>query len=389
MLAPEAHVSATLSNRRYAQTGDGMKLLLFADLHLDTQFGWATQPVARAKRMSLREVLIRIVHLADAEQVDALACGGDLYEQDLFTPDTAAFLRQTFAQLCRPVYLAPGNHDWYGPQSLYHQTDWTPNVHVFTEASLRPVELAAGVTLWGAAHRAPANTNGFLDDFSVDRSGVNLALFHGSERSGLLMQGRGKAPHAPFHADQVQAAGFDHALLGHFHTPRSGSQYTYPGNPDPLTFGEQGDRGVVIVAIRQDGSVERTRHRLAVSQMHDVEVDLTDVVHAGDVRERINAALDGLAGVARVSLAGEVSPEVDLNLDDLQHSSGGLDEIVYQNANLRLGYDIDDLVRQQTVRGQFVRDVQAAPDLDEETRRRVLMTGLRALDRRATELAVY
>lgn len=120
---------------------------------------------------------------------------------------------------------------------------WTPNVHVFTEAGLSPVELADGLTLWGAAHRAPANTDGFFEHgFKVDRGGVNVALFHGSERGELTWQEEGKAPHAPFHAWQIPEAGLDHVFCGHFHAPRDAERHTYPGNPDPLTFGETGDR---------------------------------------------------------------------------------------------------------------------------------------------------
>src|SRR5207245_7699093 len=117
----------------------------------------------------------KIIDLAAQEQADALLCGGDLYEQDRFTPDTGEFLRATFESLHpMPVFLAPGNHDWWGPESLYRRVSWSPNVHVFTESRLRPVELTDGVTLWGAAHLAPANTDDFLTGFDVGRGGVNL-----------------------------------------------------------------------------------------------------------------------------------------------------------------------------------------------------------------------
>src|SRR5690606_35999305 len=79
-------------------------------------------------------------------------CAGDLFEQDRYTPDSAAFLRRVFADLHPiPVLLAPGNHDWYGPASLYQQVDWTDNVHVFTEPALRPYVLDDGLTMLGAA----------------------------------------------------------------------------------------------------------------------------------------------------------------------------------------------------------------------------------------------
>ena len=211
-----------------------MKLLLFSDLHLDTPFRWAGPQLARERRLALRQALERIRDLAEGEDVDALVCAGDLYEHDRVSPDTGAFLRSVFGALHpRPVFLAPGNHDWYGPGSLYRQVDWPSNVHVFTEARLAPVELADGLTLWGAAHRAPANTAGFLDGFRVDRSGVNLALFHGSEQGELPYQESGKVPHAPFRASQIREVGLDHALARPL-PPAEGRRDPYlPGQPRP------------------------------------------------------------------------------------------------------------------------------------------------------------
>ena len=366
-----------------------MKLLLFADLHLDTHFYWAGPALARARRSALRATLKRVTALARAEQVDAVLCGGDLYEHDRFSPDTANFLRDAFEEVAVPVFIAPGNHDWYGPTSIYHQVDWTANVHVFTEDRLAPAPLADGITLWGAAHRAPANTDGFVENFAVDRTGVNLALFHGSEVAGLGGQEAGTLPHAPFSAGQLEAAGIDHAFLGHFHSPRDAERHTYPGNPDPLTFGETGSRGAVLCTVRADGGVDRVRHDVSTSEVHDVEVDLAGISHADQVREQVVAAVAGLRGVVRVTLGGEVEPEVDVHLDDLTAAAPHLDALVARFGSVRVGYDFAALAEERTVRGQFVRDVRADPGLDDDTRRRVLVTGLRALDGRTAELAVH
>lgn len=268
--------------------GSAVKLLHFADLHLDTPFRWASPKVARARRLALRDTLLRIRKLADEQRVDALTCGGDLYEQDRRTPDTAEFLRSTFAELAPlRVFLAPGNHDWFGPKSLYRQVDWTPNVHVFREAKLTAVPLADGITLWGAGHQVPANTPGFFDDgFQGDRGGVHIALFHGSEQGNLRFQESGKKPHAPFRAEQVEQAKLHHALLGHYHHPKDAQHYTYPGNPDPLTFGEEGERAAVLVTVAADGTVSHERFRVACSTVSDVRVDLTGVTHSGQVEQR-------------------------------------------------------------------------------------------------------
>jgi DNA repair exonuclease SbcCD nuclease subunit len=366
-----------------------MRLLFFADLHLDAAFAWAPAEVARRRRAALRQALVNITDLALRLRVDAVCSGGDLYEQDRFTPDTARFLQSTFAALAPvPIFLAPGNHDWFGPTSLYRQVEWSDNVHVFTEATLMPAVLTEGLTLWGAAHRGPANTPNLLDGFRATGAGVHVALFHGSERGDHHAQGSGKQPHAPFRADQIRPAGLHHALVGHFHTPRDAPWHTYPGNPEPLTFGETGPRGAVLVAVAPDGSVTRERHRVAVTEVTDLEVDLTGATHAGEVRDRVAKALAGVTGTVRATLHGELGPDVALDLADLDDVAPHLDPPpLLRVGNVTVGYDLEALAAERTVRGQFVRDVLASGDLDEEQRRRVLVTGLRALDGR-TDLAV-
>jgi hypothetical protein len=107
-----------------------------------------------------------------------------------------------------------------------------------------------------------------------------------------------------------------------------------------------------------------------------------------------------LSGVVRATLHGQLAPAVDLaDLADLadtaaraDRSDGGgfdhLDGLVLREGPLGVEADLDALAAERTVRGQFVRDVRADPALDEDTRRRVLRTGLRALDGRSPEPAV-
>ena len=82
-----------------------MRLLHFADLHLDAPFAWARPEIARLRRRNRRETLTRILQLADDERVDAVLCAGDLFEHERFTPDTVAFLRESFGRSNLPIYL--------------------------------------------------------------------------------------------------------------------------------------------------------------------------------------------------------------------------------------------------------------------------------------------
>ena len=361
-----------------------MRLVLFADLHLDAPFAWlGGQLAARRRRQALRDTLLNFARLTRDVGADALLCAGDLYEQARFSADTGAFLEQAFADLDPlPVFLAPGNHDWYAPDSLYRQVRWSPNVHIFTEDHLTPVALVDGLTLWGAAHLAPARTLGFLEGFRVDRGGRHLALFHGSERGSFPADEHGLQPHAPFDPAQIEAAGLDHALVGHYHRPRDAERYTYPGNPDFLTFGEDGARGAVVLTVHSDGRVERERRQVGMTEVHDLTLWLTGCTSLQAIRDRLALLLDGKHGIARVTVVGDVEPRIDLHVEDLADLPHDLDGLQVRLGDVRPAYDLAAIAAEATVRGRFVRDVLDA-SLDEPERQRVLMVGLRALEGRA------
>ena len=368
-----------------AATPRATRIVHFADLHLDASFAWAgaASAVARQRRQSLRDVLVRIAAIVREVEADALFCGGDLYEHDRVTRDTAEFLRATFRSLDPvPVYVAPGNHDWYGPESVYARNDWSPNVHIFRGPRLAPVPLRPGLTLWGGAHLAPANTDDFLEGFRVEGPGAHIALFHGAERSWFAEQGPGKEPHAAFDAGAIEATGLSHAFLGHYHRPRDAERHTYPGNPDPLAFGEDGLRGVVIARVAEDGSLTRERRVVAQTEVHDLVLDVGGCGSSQEIRDRLRVLAGERSGIVRLTVEGELEPEVDLREDDLRHVlAGTFDAVQVRLGNLRSGYDLGAIRGEHTVRGAFVSDVLDS-DLPEDEKRRVLIAGLRALDGR-------
>lgn len=358
----------------------------FADLHLDSAFAWceATGDVARRRREALRDTLLAIVGLVRSTRADALFCGGDLYEHDRVTLDTANFLRETFASLDPvPVYIAPGNHDWYGSTSVYATGGWSGNVHIFRDPALQAVSLAPGITLWGAAHCAPANTDNFLGDgFRVSGAGAHVALFHGAERSWLTAQGEGKAPHAPFEAAEIPDGGLNHAFLGHYHRPADGVHHTYPGNPDPLQFGEEGERGPVVATIDAEGEVARDRHVVAVTPVHDLRLDVTGLTNRQQIRDTLREKTESLAGLARLTVCGDLEPSLDLQEDAIRDQLlDTFDAVQIRKSELHLAYDLEEIRGEPTVRGRFVEDVLGA-ELAEDEKRRVLRMGLRALDGR-------
>ena len=118
--------------------------------------------------------------------------------------------------------------------------------------------------------------------------------------------------------------------------------------------------------------------------MHDITVDITHCSNGQDVRDRVQTELSDHSGYVRLTLQGDLEHDVPLVTDDFHSLAPNLDGLVVRIGDVTPAYDIDAIAEQiGTVRGRFVDDVRAAIDLDDETRRRILITGLRALDGRS------
>ncbi len=374
-----------------------MRLVAFSDLHLDAPFTGGGAKLAELRRAELRRTLERIVELVGEVEAAALMCAGDLYEHDRFTPDTAAMLRRLFEKIHPvPVLISPGNHDWYGPSSIYATERWSPNVHVFDSEYLTPWDGRDdldGVRVWGFAHRKPSGTGDPLDGFATEGEALHIGLFHGSEASGwdwAKKEDSQKQRHAPFSAERIETAGLAHCVVGHYHKRVEGDHHTYAGAPAALSFGEPGDGGAVEICFDPDGvgPPRRIWHDVSRLDVHgDLELDVTGCGDVGEIRAKLRHLVQPLEGIARVTLCGELAPAVDLDLGVLGADRARLEFLTLRTGDIRTGYELDAISSEATVRGEFVRAVRAGADLDEEEQFRVIVTGLRALDGR-TDLEV-
>ena len=137
---------------------------------------------------------------------------------------------------------------------------------------------------------------------AVDKRGDGLVV-HASSGEGKVEVAADLVVHAAGRVPEIddldlEAAGIAHAFLGHYHVPRDADRYTYPGNPDPLEFGERGERGAVLAEIGADGSIRRERRVVAVSEVHDLVVTLDGAAHMDEVERAIRELQRGLGEAA-------------------------------------------------------------------------------------------
>ena len=158
-----------------------VKIVHAADFHLDSAFGALSGEQARQRRRESRELLTRLCNYVNQNGVDLVLLAGDLFDSDTTYRETLEALSEALGAMQARVFIAPGNHDWYGPGSPYLTVQWPDNVHIFTQPHLEAMAWPEKrLVLHGAAFTASEQSAGFLSGFAAPKdSNLHIGLLHG------------------------------------------------------------------------------------------------------------------------------------------------------------------------------------------------------------------
>ncbi|HJB99839.1 MAG TPA: DNA repair exonuclease [Candidatus Flavonifractor merdavium] len=282
-----------------------LKLIHGADFHLDAPFAALSPEKARQRRAEQRQLLSRLADLAEEEGADLVLLSGDLLDGGETYQETVEALSHALGQIKAPVFIAPGNHDPYGPRSAYAGTAWPDNVHIFTSVQPEGVELPElGCVVHGAAFTTPQADRSPLMGFSAPRDGrIHLMTLHGD----VAGQGR----YGPIRPEDIAASGLTYLALGHIHACSGLQQagetcWAYPGCPEGRGFDETGEKGVLAVTVDDQGAVSARFVPLAGRRYEIVEADVTGKDSAEEaLREVLPASPTG--DCCRIILTGQRS----------------------------------------------------------------------------------
>ena len=107
-----------------------MRILHFADVHLDRPLVGLPPDVGRRRRHELRAAFRRCLVAAREHNADLVTIGGDLWEDEHVTPDTRRFVASELKDLDLPVLMICGNHDPYLAGGNYARSAWPTNVQI-------------------------------------------------------------------------------------------------------------------------------------------------------------------------------------------------------------------------------------------------------------------
>jgi DNA repair protein SbcD/Mre11 len=365
-----------------------------SDIHLDTSFSGAGMPsrLGDRKREAIRGTLRRILEDARREAVDLVLIAGDLFEHDHVTPDTVAFLKQQFENLAPvPVFIAPGNHDPFVPDSPYYEEIWPGNVHIFQEEEFRSVALPEkGIRVTGFGfNRTQMQEHPFRKLPILPENAWNLVLAHGSDAVGVP---HGKTAHGPFSIDEIAGKNVLYCALGHYHqqrrvaNPIDATQAWYCGIPEGRAWDEEGNRGYLLGEIDDSGMLTVKSCMCSQYPFATITVDCDgfatreQIVDA--ILQRRGNAFDAKT-ILRVLLEGPLDPRVDLALAEMEERlTGEMLHIVWEDRTTP-ALDFDALAKDRTLSGYFVRSmnqqIAAAQVSDRPVLERARLYGVQAL----------
>lgn len=287
-----------------------MKILHAADLHLDSPFHALDRERAAQRRAEQRSLLLRIADIALKQSADIAVFAGDLFDSDDPFTETGLLLAQALSSLPMPVFIAPGNHDWFGPRSAWTKLRFGPNVHLFSDSDIKCVELPAfGARIWGTAFTGrsrPAPLVGF--EAEKDGDTVDIMVLHGEV-------GVPGSPYGAVSEQDLARSGMDYVALGHIHTysglkQAGNTYYAWPGCPEGRGFDEPGVKGIVMAEVAP-GSCRLEFIPVEGRRYEIVEVDITD---SENLIDTVAAAVgDGTGNdIYRVRLTGETAYPPDV-----------------------------------------------------------------------------
>lgn len=354
-----------------------IKFIHTGDLHLGLQFNNSSFPKEKAmeRRRELWSTFQNIVNYGIEQKVDFLLIAGDLYEDSYFTVGDIKRVRDILKEAKDiNILITAGNHDILGPKSLYHRIEWSPNVTIFDNNLDKKYFPQLDTVIYGYSwDRMEIRDNVLFDNFNKDENYSNhILLLHGdiSTQSSYL----------PLRLDELVGLNMDYIALGHIHKYNIfNDQIAYCGSPEPLDFGEQGERGII------EGRILKNNTKISflpISKRNFYEIDIVINGELGylDIINKVKGIDRGnlLNDFYRVRLQGYIQSDMDIsNLQkDVEDNFYHLELI---NSTIP-DYDLEELalINKDNIIGQFINSMRVK-DLDNVIVRDALYVGLEVL----------
>ncbi|MBQ2827319.1 MAG: DNA repair exonuclease [Clostridia bacterium] len=342
-----------------------IKILHFADVHLDSPFSLCDVRQSEQRRNELRSAFTSVMAYVRTSGIKYVLIPGDLFDYGYVSKETVELVRREFeVNPSTRFIIAPGNHDPYSSESVYAKVEFPDNVYIFDSSELTALEFPDdGVDIYGYAFTSP-----YLDScpFAGQRvrhpERINILIGHGDTTSAI-------SRYCPISERDITAFGADYTALGHIHntdgihTTEGGGIYAYSGCLEGRSFDECGHKGAIIIEAGTEpdsGEKKIVPHPYRFSRRR-YAIETVDITGAADenevstlIRLRIAEKKYGEETTLRIVLTGTTSPDLVSDLSVLKAALPPLYASEILDRALPI-FDDEYLKNDITIRGEFYR----------------------------------
>ena len=386
------------------------RFLHAADLHLGSplnSLGLKVSPeIHELAKKQVNTVFQNLVNVAKSEQVDFVVLAGDIYDTADRDPGAQIRVNLGLRELSKAgikVFLVHGNHDPLTPDYLSGRS-LPDGVFIFPSdkvtSHIVTMSNGAQVTVAGISYKTVAEENNLSHLFSSVTGQTIIGVLH-TNVGGNNQHGN----YAPCSPSDLQSSPVNYWALGHIHdrqvhtTPKG--FWAYPGNLQGRSTKatECGAKGVLIVEVDEDGSLETPRFvPCDALRFQRLNIDLSMVEDHSDVlditinalQDAVNNA-DGRSLMVRLEFIGATSIYSDFSKkfakmsDDILEASSdimGNGAVIKIRQSCRPAIDLTLERTRETLLGKLLLDLDAKPkeEVDDDLRSAVELLLVNALD---------
>lgn len=336
-----------------------IKFIHTGDLHLGLKFKNVSfhRDKAIERRRELWSTFERIIKYSIDEKMDFLFIAGDLFEEAYFTIGDITRVRDSFRNAEDvKIIIAAGNHDYKGRKSLYNRIEWTDNVTIFNENGIQRKDFPELNTSiygysWDSMEINQHELFRGLND-SIDEDRNNILVLHGDLGD--------KSNYLPLNIKELKELKMDYIALGHIHKPEIiEKNIAYCGCPEPLDFGEIGERGIIKGKIK-DKKLEIKLMPFSKRTFHEVEISLNEEMGYPDILKEIQNIKIGNKKMDFYRLILQGFIQKDISIKDIEKDLYSEFYHIEIKDNTILDYDLErlEMDNRDNIIGAFINSMK-------------------------------
>lgn len=348
------------------------------DFHLDSPLALHHLSFRKQRREELLQSFSHIVDFSVETNSDLLLLTGDLFDSTRVTKKTLDFLSKEMRRFRGRIFISPGNHDPYTPESPYETFSFPDNTHIFREYEEIYLEelncLVCGQGFTGAYQ----HQNMLQGRKPVHQASIKILVMHGEVATG-------GNEYNPISRESIAESGFNYIALGHRHEfsgilKEGKTSFAYAGIPEGRGFDELGDKGIIHGEVFETGTSLSFR-KINKRSYSMVQVSLAGAYTTSEISHRILKSIENRTDINRIELTGKVPSYLNIDIDAITAALEG--QLSYFTITDRTSVNESiEHISENTLKGLYLKTImerKESSNTDHELLDEAASLGLRIL----------